>query len=347
MPAPSKDEQLLVKTEQAATSAAAADDGGDQGHEQLPSGGRAPVVDDESSSEQMGATGDQVQEQPSELGIDRRLTSSHVSWAHFSRACLMGSWHGILAIIVRAMVGHGTGSLGNQLEQQEQRWSKYSRKVLVFAISMFGTYYLQGPASTTSFSTGEEMAFKIAIGSFFIADATLSIFMPPKWSTTLVYLSWLLLEIVSYLLLVSFNKYYVYAILPVPLPIVVALLQPKLKPGVMQQRRAHQNDEVQNAQKDHDTNDQDSQHFERIFELSGDIVTYGGIITVIFRNSIVGPASALGFFFFCTIALGLYLMMITTVRTITLIPHAKHLANLLKILLVITLITALIHGVSR
>jgi ubiquitin C len=83
------------------------------------------------------------------------------------------------------------------------------------------------------------------------------------------------------------------------------------------------------------------------FELSADTVNCGGLITVVFGNSMVGPVTAVGFFFFYTMALGLYLMMVTTVRTAVLKPHAKYLAILLKVLLVITLITALIHGVRH
>lgn len=244
---------------------------------------------------------------------------------------------------------HGIGALADQLEQKRKRWYKYSLKNLVFAISILATYL--GSASTSS-STGK-VAFKIAIGAAFLADAALSILMPPKWGNALVYLSWFLVVLVSYLLLVSFNKYYGYAILPVPLPIVVALLQLKLKLGVMQQRRPRNEEAVQNADperanQDQNTNndEEDDQHFDRIFELSGDIVNCGGIITVIFGNSMVGPASALGFLFFYTVALGLYLMMVTTVRAVALTPHARFLAILLKVLLVITLITSLIHGVS-
>lgn len=68
---------------------------------------------------------------------------------------------------------------------------------------------------------------------------------------------------------------------------------------------------------------------------------------MVFGNSMVGPVSAVGFLFFYTVALGLYLMMVTTVRTGVLTAHARYLAILLKVLLVITLITALIHGVHR
>jgi len=232
------------------------------------------------------------------------------------------------------------------IKQQKIRWSKYSVKALMFAITMFVTYL--GSASTL-FSTGN-MVFKISIGAFFIADATLSIMMPPKMGSALVYFSCFLLVLVSYLLLVSFNKYYGYAILPVPLPIVTALLQHKLLPGLMQHQRSNNNEgghtvDIEVPVQAHGADEEDGQHFDRIFELSADIVNYGGLITVVFGNSMVGPVSAVGFLFFYTVALGLYLMMVTTVRTVVLTPHAWYLAILLKVLLVITLITALIRGV--
>ncbi|RCV30028.1 hypothetical protein SETIT_6G060900v2 [Setaria italica] len=132
-------------------------------------------------------------------------------------------------------------------------------------------------------------------------------------SDALVYLSWFLLELVSYLLLVSFSKYYGYAILPVPLPIVAAVLQLKFWPGVMQQIRtnneANQNADVENADQDHNPDVDESHHFDSIFELSGNIVN-------------------------CAVA---------SSPTVVLTPHVRYLAILLKILLVITLITALIH----
>jgi ubiquitin C len=196
------------------------------------------------------------------------------------------------------------------------------------------------------------MVFKISIGAFFIADATLSIMMPPKMGSALVYFSCFLLVLVSYLLLVSFNKYYGYAILPAPLPIVAALLQHKLLSGLMRQQRINsegdqQNGDIEVSGQAHDNGEEYQEHFDHIFELSADIVNCGGLITVVFGNSMVGPVTAVGFLFFYTMALGLYLMMVTTVRTAVLNPHARYLAILLKVLLMITLITALIHGVRH
>jgi ubiquitin C len=175
--------------------------------------------------------------------------------------------------------------------------------------------------------------------------------MPPKMGSALVYLSCFLLLVVSYLLLVSSNKHYGYAILPVPLPIVAALLH-KFLPGPTQHQRSNNNEGDQNVDIEvpgqaHGADEEDGQHFDRIFEFSATIVNCGGLITVVFGNSMVGPVSAVGFLFFYTVSLGLYLMMVTTVRTLVLTAHARYLDILLKVLLVITLITALIHGVRR
>lgn len=159
-------------------------------------------------------------------------------------------------------------------QQQEQiRWSKYSVKTLVFAITTLVTYL--GSASTL-FSTGN-MVFKIFIRAFFITNAVLSIMMPPKIGNTLVYLSCFLLVLVSYLLLVSFNKYYGYAIIPVLLAIMAALLQQKLLPGLTQHQRSNNNEgdhtvDIEVPGQDHGTDEEDGQHLDCIFELSADIV---------------------------------------------------------------------------
>ncbi|OQU83074.1 hypothetical protein SORBI_3005G071401 [Sorghum bicolor] len=241
-----------------------------------------------------------------------------------------------------------TAHLADEFIKQKMRWSKYSVKALAFAITMFLTYL--GSASAL-FSNGN-MVFKICIGAFFIAYATLSIMMPPKMGSALVYLSCFLLVLVLYLLLVSFNKYYGYAILPVPLPIIAALLQHKLLSGPTGQQRINSEGDLQNvdievSDQAHDNGEEDEEHFDCTFELSAETVNCGGLITVFFGNYMVGPVSAVGLFFFYTTALGLYLMMVTTVRTAVLKPHARYLAILLKVLRVIMLITALIHGVRR
>ncbi|KAL6843094.1 hypothetical protein ACP4OV_026807 [Aristida adscensionis] len=292
-----KHEPLKDAEQAPGTYSAAVDEGSSQDYGKLPPGFLSLVFgDDDEDSSQLVEASSEVQEQPSVVGIDQ-------------------------------VVFHGTDTPANQLEQQQRRWSKYSLKVLVFAITMFATYHV----SATSLSTWG-IAFKTAIGFFFIAEAALSILMPPKWGDALVCLSWFLLEVASYLLLVSFNKYYVYAIIPVLLAIVAAVLQLKFWPGVQQTRtnnEANQNADVENADQDHNPDDDESHHFDSIFDLSGDIVNCGGIITVIFGNSMVGPASALGFLFFYTIALGLYLMMVTTVRSVALTPHVRYLVILL------------------
>ncbi|XP_066339496.1 uncharacterized protein [Miscanthus floridulus] len=314
-----EDEDGLVKTGQAAGTYAAAvvnEEGSSHGHDQQSSGSQSqPLVlcHHEGRNEQIMEASSEITEEPPSMGVgvnDTALPDDQF------------------------------------IKQQKIRWSKYSVKALMFAITMFVTYL--GSASTL-FSTGN-MVFKISIGAFFIAYATLSIMMPPKMGSALVYLSCFLLVLVSYLLLVSFNKYYGYAILPVPLPIVTALLQHKLLPGLMQHQRSNNNEgdhtvDIEVPVQAHSADEEDGQHFDRIFELSADIVNCGGLITVVFGNSMVGPVSAVGFLFFYTVALGLYLMMVTTVRTVVLTPHAWYLAILLKVLLVITLITALIHGV--
>ncbi|XP_062194941.1 uncharacterized protein LOC133898308 [Phragmites australis] len=257
---------------------------------------------------------------------------------------------GLVDDFISAIVGHCTPA--NQIEEHRKRCATYSQKALMFAITTFAAYL--GSASASTGNT----AFKVAIAAFFVAvlaDLT-SVTRTPKWGSFLVYLSWFLLVLVSYLLLVSFNKDYSYAIIPVPLPIIVALLQHKLRPGVRQQS----NTDIESAGEALNTKhkaDQDvhteaeaAQDLDRIFDLAAGIVNCGGLVSMLLGHYLVGPnqhiaVSAIWFFFFFTVVLGLYLMMITTVRPVALTLHARHLTVLLKVLLVITLITILIHGV--
>jgi hypothetical protein len=123
------------------------------------------------------------------------------------------------------------------------------------------------------------------------------------------------------------------AILLVPLLVFADLLQRKFQPGVRQQQRTDEeaNQHVEKPDRDvdmenahQDTDDEDSHHyFDYIFDLSGGIINCGGLITVVFGHYMVGPANAVGFLFFYTIAPGLYLMMITTVRTLALTRHVR------------------------
>jgi hypothetical protein len=71
------------------------------------------------------------------------------------------------------------------------------------------------------------------------------------------------------------------------------------------------------------------------------------MVTAIFGHYMVGPVTAVGFFFFFgIIALGLYLMMVITVRAVAR-PHVTCLAIVLMVLLVITLITVSIIPFAR
>ncbi|CAL5007727.1 unnamed protein product [Urochloa decumbens] len=252
-------------------------------------------------------------------------------------------------------VFHGTPE--DQLKQQHKRCSKYSQKALLFAITTFVAYL----GSSSSSSTGN-IAFKIAMAAFLVAIPIdlISATRTPKWGCALVYLSWFLLVLLSYILLVSFHKDYSYAIIPVLLLVFAALLQCKLRPTVRQQSTTniaepsqHPNSKNE-ADRDLGTDDMADQDFENIFDWSAGLVNCGGLVSMILGhyNYMIGPnqaASVIGFLFFFTVVLGLYLMMVTTVRAAALTLYIRYLAYLLDVLLVGTLTATFIHGfwVSR
>ncbi|CAO2176160.1 unnamed protein product [Urochloa humidicola] len=104
------------------------------------------------------------------------------------------------------------------------------------------------------------------------------------------------------------------------------------------------------AGKDLNTNYEADEDLESIFNLSAGIVNCGGLISIVLGHYIVGPnqlmeVSAVGFLFFFTVVLGLYLMMVTTVRNAALTLHISQLAFLLMALLMGTLVATLICGV--
>ncbi|KAL6843093.1 hypothetical protein ACP4OV_026806 [Aristida adscensionis] len=227
-----------------------------------------------------------------------------------------------------------------QPEKQQKRWSTYSQKALWFAITVF-TSYLNHSASTSF--TILDVFFVIAIWVFLIINATLSVILT-NWGNALVYISWFFLVVVSCLLLISFNGYYAFAILIVLfLIIVVALSQQKLQPAVVKYVLPITNSGTNNQQ---NTSDQEGQYLDQIFDLSYGIVNCGGLTTVILGQYMVGPVNHVGFLFFSTVGLGLYLMMVTTVRIVAR-PHVTCLAIVLMILLTITLITVSIQFVRR
>ncbi|CAO2205607.1 unnamed protein product [Urochloa humidicola] len=282
-----------------------------------------------------------------------------------------------------------TPAEADQIEEQQKRCAAYSQKALAFAVTTFFAYV--GAHSDSSTRTA---FFKIAMTAFFLAVPTdlISVTRPPKWGSLLTYLSWFLLVLVSYLLLISFNKNYGYAILPVPIPLVIALLQLNLRPGAWQRcsrpveaghdantegialrtlktdieagQYVHTEDEAVPAANANNeagqdvnaedeavsaanTNNEADEYLDSIFNLSAGVVNFGGLVSMISGHYMGGLDKLVGFFFFFTIVLGLYLMMVTTVRTVPLTLHARNLSYLLEFLLVSTLITTLIYKVPN
>jgi ubiquitin C len=164
---------------------------------------------------------------------------------------------------------------------------------------------------------------------------TALIILLPSWGNVLVFVSWLLSEAASCLVILSFNERYALAILAfLFLILVVALLQPKLKHAM----KRYDLPSFTNGDTQDDIDDEENKYLGYLFELAQGIVNCGGMVTAIFGHYMVGPVTAVGFFFFCSIALGLYLMMVITVRAVAR-PHVTCLAIVLMVLLVITLIT--------
>lgn len=216
----------------------------------------------------------------------------------------------------------------DQLKQQIKFLSSYSLKALWFAMPMFYVSLNHHYSTSTAFSTGDTL-FLVAI----ITDAAL-ILLLPKWGYALVCISWLLLELATCLLILSFNKHYAFAILTaLLLLLLVALLQPKL-------RHVADRHVLPSFTQDM-ISDEESPHLGHLLDLSQGIASFGGLFTAIAGRFMVGPVNAVGFFFFCVIALGLYLSMVVTVGAVSR-PHAKCLAIVVMVLVVLTFIAACI-----
>jgi len=217
-----------------------------------------------------------------------------------------------------------------QLKEQKKSWSNYGLKALFFAITMFSASMYQNQSTPAVFTLGYRL-FLIAIFVSVVMDAVLIILLP-IWSNVLVFISWILLEAASSLIVLSLNAHYALAILTVVFVIlVVALLQPK------HAVKRHELPSINGDTKE-DIDDEENQYLGHLFDLAQDIANCGGIITAIFGHYMVGPVTAVGFFFLCSITLGLYIMMVITVRAVAR-PHVTCLAIVLMVLLVITLIT--------
>jgi len=221
-----------------------------------------------------------------------------------------------------------------QLKQQIKLLSSYSLKALWFAMAMFYASLTHHYSTSTTFSV-EDTLFLVAI----IVDAAL-ILLLPKWGNALVYISWLLLELATCLLILSFNKHYAFAILAaLLLAVVVALLQPKLQ-------HAADRHVLPFFTQDMIGDDEESPHLGHLLDLSQGITGFGGLFTAIAGHFMVGPVNAVGFFFFCAVALGLYLSMVVTVGAVTR-PHAKCLAIVVMVLVVLTFIATSIPLVGH
>ncbi|XP_066338936.1 uncharacterized protein [Miscanthus floridulus] len=189
-------------------------------------------------------------------------------------------------------------------------------------------------STSTTFSV-EDTLFLVAI----IVDAAL-ILLLSKWGNALVCISWLLLELATCLLILSFNKHYAFAILAaLLLAVVVALLQPKLQ-------HAADRHVLPFFTQDMIGDDEESPHRGHLLDLSQGIATFGGLFMPIAERFMVGPVNAAGFFFSCAIALRLYLSMVVTVGAVTR-PHAKCLAIVVVGLVMLTFIAAFIPVVGH
>jgi len=222
------------------------------------------------------------------------------------------------------------------IKQQQERCIKYSQKALGFAIPTFIGYAVSGS------STGHTVFTKVSMEAFFVAICSdlFSLKMKPKWSCTLVYVSWFHLVLMTTLIFVSLNKVYGWAVIIVPVMIGIAFLQHKLSPPPEHQRNTG--------------DDGADKELDDMFDLSALILNWGSLVTAVIsivRRIISGSGNhrtvrAAGFLFFFTVIVGLYLMMVTTVRHAALTLHAKYLGVLLIGLVVGTLITTVITSVS-
>lgn len=116
-------------------------------------------------------------------------------------------------------------------------------------------------------------------------------------------------------------------------------------------RQQEDSSDIEPAQRLDSNNEPDDQDLENIFDWSAGIVNCGGLISMILGHYMymvnrLTLASAIGFLFFFTVVMGLYLMMVTTVRTAALTPYVRYLAYLRDFMLMGTLIATLIHGVG-
>ncbi|CAO2176220.1 unnamed protein product [Urochloa humidicola] len=234
-------------------------------------------------------------------------------------------------------------AVDHQKKEEQKRCFKYSQKALGFAVCT-----LIGYASAISLARNKDneskgnTTFKLATAPFIVAMCTdlFSLKTKGKQGNILVYISSFHLVLMIYLIFISFNRDYAYAIMFLPLVVGFSLLQSKIWP------------EGNSRQS---TDEKLGKELDSIFELSTLILnwsTFISAIMAIFRDLIPGEnqfisLSPVGFLFFLTIILGLYLMFISTVRTTALNLRAKYLDVLLMLLLASTVIAALITFATK
>ncbi|RLN05128.1 uncharacterized protein C2845_PM13G04760 [Panicum miliaceum] len=230
-----------------------------------------------------------------------------------------------------------TPTVDKMKKEQQGRCLKYSQKALGFAICTLIGYASavslsgssNGGTDGTEGKKDNDTTFKLAIAPFFVAICTdlFSLKTKAKQGNVLVYLSSFHLMLMTYFIFISFNMNYAYAIIFLPLVAGASLLQQKIWPEGHRQS----------------TDEKVSKDLDSMFDLSALILnwsTFISAIMAIFRDLIPAAGknqyisfSAVGLLFFLTIILGLYLMLITTVRTAALNPRAKYLDVLLICLL--------------
>jgi len=230
------------------------------------------------------------------------------------------------------------GTTADQVEKKHKRLSNYSQKTLSFAILVFLAYMIRQYTSPL-FTIGGTLFLIV----FLIFHLALTLLLPTNWGNAFICISWFLEELASCLLVVSYNKYYAFAIPFVLLLIVLgALLQPKLQHVVTKYVLSIYDGKTAASViqlgiiQQQDAGDQENQHLDHLFEISQGIANCGSIVTAILGHFMVGPVNATGFFFYCTVALALYLMMVITVRAVSR-THATCLLILLMILLAMML----------
>ncbi|CAO2168358.1 unnamed protein product [Urochloa humidicola] len=233
-------------------------------------------------------------------------------------------------------------AVDHQKKEEQKRCFKYSQKALGFAVCT-----LIGYASAISLARNKDneskgnTTFKLATAPFIVAMCTdlFSLKTKGKQGNILVYISSFHLVLMIYLIFISFNRDYAYAIMFLPLVVGFSLLQSKIWPEGNRQS----------------TDEKLCKELDSIFELSTLILnwsTFISAIMAIFRDLIPGEnqfisLSPVGFLFFLTIILGLYLMFISTVRTAALNLRVKYLDVLLMLLLASTVIAALITFATK